>query len=342
MPENPLSRAAILMVLLVVVVIGSWEIYLRYTGVAISYDNGKELWADKRAMVYAPADKATVFIGSSRIKYDLDIDTWRKVTGRNAVQLAVEGTSPVPTLVDLGNDPQFKGKLVVDVTEGLFFSPMPGAGNGKDQRENIAYYKSRTPAQRASFVLNHALESGFVFLDKDFLSLNGELDKLTIPNRPGVFSFPIFPKEFQDCNFDRQNKMADKFLTDTALQHQVQNIWVFVMTMGKMAPHDGPDPVPGILQTVKTAVDKIRARGGEVVFIRTPSSGAMWQGEQHAFPRAKLWEPLLATTHSTGLFFTDHPATDHFVCPEWSHLKPSDAVLYTQALIGELPKSFVE
>jgi hypothetical protein len=25
-----------------------------------------------------------------------------------------------------------------------------------------------------------------------------------------------------------------------------------------------------------------------------------------------------------------------FICPEWSHLKPSDAVLYTKALIGHL------
>lgn len=327
------------MALLVVVVIGSWELYLRHTGVTISYDNGKELWADKRAMVYE--SNATVFIGSSRIKYDLDIDTWAKVTGRKAIQLAVEGTSPVPALEDFGNDARFKGKLVVDVTEGLFFSP-GGAGNGNDQRENIAYYKSRTPAQRASFILNHALESGFVFLDRDFLSINAELDKLRIPNRPGVFVFPNFPKAFSYCSFDRQDKMADKFLTDTSLQHQVQQNWVFVMTMGKMASHDGPSPVPGILQSVKKAVDKIKARGGEVVFVRTPCSGPMREGEEHAFPRAKLWDALLATTHCPGIYYSDYPATAHFVCPEWSHLKPTDAVLYTQALITELPKSFVE
>jgi len=341
MPENSLSRAGILMLLLVVVVIGSWEFYLRHTGVTISYDNGKELWADKRAMVYEPSDKATVFIGSSRIKFDLDIDTWTKMTGRHAIQLATEGSSPVPVLEDLGNDPRFKGKLVVDVTEGLFFSPA-GEGGGI-QGKNITYYKSRTPAQKASFVLNHWLESGFVFLDRDFLSVNAELEKLKIPDRPGIgYEHPPLPMEFGRCNFDRQNKMMDKFLTDTSLQRQVTNFWVFSMKSGKMAPSKGPDPVPGIMQSVKNSVDKIRARGGDVVFIRTPSSGPMWGGEQHVFPRAKLWEPLLATTHSQGVFFADYPATDHFICPEWSHLKPSDAVIYTKALITELPKSFVE
>src|SRR5882672_1892755 len=122
MPANNLSKAAMLALLLIVVVIGGWEVYLRSKGVTISYDNGKELWADKRAMVYEPSDKTTVFIGSSRIKYDLDIDTWQKETGRHAVQLALEGSTPVPVLTDLGNDPRFHGRVVVDVTEVTFYS----------------------------------------------------------------------------------------------------------------------------------------------------------------------------------------------------------------------------
>jgi hypothetical protein len=337
MSEKSLSRAAILMVLLVVLVIGSWELYLRHTGVTVTYDNGKELWADKRAMVYEPSEKATVFIGSSRIKYDLDIATWEKITGKHAIQLAAEGSTPVPVLVDLGNDPKFKGRLVVDVTELLFFSPPKGDDR---QVEYVAYYKSRTPAQRASFVLDHVLESQFVFLNNDFLTLNDELEKLHVPDRPGVFVFPVFPREFSLTGYDRQNKMSPRFVADTSLQHRVQNIWLFIMKMGKLEPPPKADPVPGIMERVKIAVDKIRARGGDVVFIRTPSSGPFLQAEQHGFPRAKLWDPLLAATQSTGVHYTDYAATDHFVCPEWSHLKPADAALYTRALIDELPHSF--
>jgi len=136
--------------------------------------------------------------------------------------------------------------------------------------------------------------------------------------------------------------MDDKFVADTSLQHRVQNIWVFLMNMAKNAPHEGPNPVPGIMQASKDAVDKIRAKGGDVVFIRTPSSGLMGEGEVHAFPREKLWDPLLAMTHCKGFHFRDNPATDHFICPEWSHLKPTDAVLYTNALIAELPGPFVQ
>ena len=56
----------------------------------------------------------------------------------------------------------FKGKLVVDVTEGLFFSSAPG--NARRPVEGMKYFKDRTPAQRAGFHINHLLESQWVDL----------------------------------------------------------------------------------------------------------------------------------------------------------------------------------
>ena len=121
MHNSSLAKAALLAFLIVLLAIAGWEFYLRKQGNAVSYDDMKELWADKRAMVYEPSDKATVFIGSSRNKFDLDVKTWEKMTGEKVVQLAIEGTCPLPVLSDLANDPKFKGKLMIDVTEGLFF-----------------------------------------------------------------------------------------------------------------------------------------------------------------------------------------------------------------------------
>src|ERR1700726_2392565 len=115
-------RAGALALSLSLIAILSWEFYLRHKGNQLTYDDNEALWADKRAMVYDPADKATVFIGSSRIKYDLDITTWRTITGKDAIQLANVGSSPRAVLTDLANDTNFKGNLVVDITEGLFFS----------------------------------------------------------------------------------------------------------------------------------------------------------------------------------------------------------------------------
>src|ERR1700722_5181002 len=149
MTIHPLAKAGILMLILVTTSVASWELYVRHKGFDTSYDDGGPLWSDKRAMVYEPADKATIFIGSSRIKFDVDIDTWQSITGDHAIQLACVGSSPLPQLNDLAADSNFKGKLIIDVTEILFFTTT----SDKTPDENIKYYKNRTPAQRASFVL---------------------------------------------------------------------------------------------------------------------------------------------------------------------------------------------
>jgi hypothetical protein len=87
------------------------------------------------------------------------------------------------------------------------------------------------------------------------------------------------------------------------------------------------------LNSVKNAVGRIRARGGQVLFVRTPASGAVLMGELRGFPRKAYWDRLLATTGCPGVYFADCPATAHLYCPEWSHLSPADAVVYTKNLV---------
>ena len=325
MQEKTLAKSAILMVGLVVAVIISWELYLRNQGIEIAYDDGPPLWSHKRDMVYEAKDKTLVFAGSSRMKYDLDIPTWNKNTRCHAVQLAIEGSSPRPVMEDLANDPNFKGRLIVDATEGLFFS-----NHGfRRPKENIQYYHERTPAQQVSFELNHLLESQFVFLDKDNLSLNAKLDAFEIPSRKGVFMMPIFPIDFQQNTFDRQIYMTEKFEKDTNLQNKVSGIWQFFNSMSAGAPPMSEAEMDAIFQSVKTNIDKIKGRGGEVLFIRPPSSGPELEGELKEFPREKYWDRLLAFTGCQGIHFADYPETKHFICPEDSHLTRRDAGIFT-------------
>ena len=327
MESNSLSKSALLMFVIVLVSLIAWETHLRKIGVTRTYDDGGPLWADKRAQVYGSPDKTAVFIGSSRIKFDLDIPTWESITGIKAVQLACVGSNPVPLMQDLANDKNFKGNLVVDVTEILFFSTAPP--NLERPLEAIKYYKDRTPAQRASFALNHLLESQLAFLDKDNFSLNAYLDKLPIKDRPGVFKFPAFPWQFGRVNYTRQETMVPEFVADTNLHNRVTGIWVFFQKSSKEPPASG-SKLDSILNIVKVSADKIKARGGSVFFVRTPSSGPFWEGEQHGYPRDKYWARILQETGCDGLHFMDYPALNHFVCPEWSHLSPSDAIVFTK------------
>jgi len=332
MSASSISKAAILMVVLVVVSTVSWELYLRNEGLKISYDNTEPLWADKRVMVYEPADKAVVFIGSSRIKYDLDIATWESITGKHAIQLACEGSNPVPVLLNLADDKNFKGNLVIDVTEGLFFSPLEG-NSAERSNKVLRYFKEITPAQKVGFAINHVLESQLVFLDKEDLSLPALLDKLQIPSRKGVMMLPYFPVDFTRVNFSRQAYMTPKMLADTNIQKKVTDIWMMYADMGKRFPPPSGDTLVQMIQVVKAATDKIIARGGKVLFVRTPSSGPYLMGEQMGFPREKYWNKLLEVTGCPGIHFKDYPALDHFICPEWSHLSPADAIIFTKEFI---------
>lgn len=333
MNKNHFAKAAALALLMIVAAAIGWELYLRSRQLNIAYDDGKELWAHKRQLAVDADNKATVFIGSSRIKYDLDIDTWRKLTGEDAVQLACEGTSPLPALDDLAADENFKGKLVIDVTEGLFFSPVSTRRN--DIYGFIEHAKKETPAEKASFMLNEGLESQLVFLDRDNYSLNALLEKLPVKPRDSVFTMPALPVGFGRVTADRQNKMNAEFLSDTAQQNVVKAFWVANRQRNKRPPTHGPE-LDSFMKAVKMGVDKIRNRGGQVLFVRTPSSGPYWMGEQKAFPREQYWDRLLAYTGAPGIHFADYPAIAHFQCPEFSHLSPQDAITFTKHFVTYL------
>jgi hypothetical protein len=326
------KKAGILAVCICLLAMISWEIHLRNIGVPISYDDNEALWSDKRATVYEPSDKATVFIGSSRIKYDLDIPTWENSTGDHAIQLSNVGSSPRPVLADLANDNNFKGRLIIDVTEGSFFSRTV-IYDWKTNRK-IAYYKERTPTQRFSFQVDHVLESQFVFLDQQFYSINALMDKLGVPPRPKVNSGNPFPMEFYPNSFDRQSFMTARFVVDTGLQNQVKAIW-------RRGRANAPPPLTGtaldsIFSSVKFQVAKIKARGGRVLFIRTPSSGPLYQYETKRYPRAEYWDRLLTVTDCPGIYFKDYPELADFECPEDSHLSPNQAVMFTNSFINIL------
>jgi hypothetical protein len=325
-------RAGALALTLSFIAILSWEFHLRQKGNRPTFDDNEALFADKRALVYEPADKTTVFIGSSRIKYDLDVPTWRQITGRDAIQLANVGSSPRAVLTDLANDTSFRGNLVVDVTEGLFFS-LGALYDGRTNKK-IAYYHQRTPTQRFSFQVDHVLESQFVFLDQENFSINAMMDNLPIPPRPEVFPGVYFPMGFTLVSFDRQNIMTPEFIADTNQHNAVKGVWAYGLNR-PFVPLSA-DKLDAIFNSVKTDVDKIRARGGQVLFIKTPCTGRYREEDIKRYPKTAYWDRLLTFTGCKGIYYLDYPETSHFVCPEWSHLTPTDAVLYTKALIREM------
>lgn len=328
---NSFLKASILTLVSVLTFVISWELYWRSQNFALSYNDDESLWAHTRKQIYQSSPSRPVIIGSSRVKFDLDLTTWQRVTGEKPVQLALVGTSPRPLLNDLANDQNFKGTVIIGITEGLFFTP-DGSFPEREATKRVDFYPKWSLSQQLSFHINQILEDNLYFLDEERLSLQPLLTDLPIPPRPETWGGPKFPKEFNVNRFDRQAFMTDALVADTSIQNKVRAVWMDIGAHSPKQSVDGP-LLMAILNSVKQSVDQIRARGGKVVFVRMPSDGLFREAEKRSHPREKYWDRLLAHTQTPGVYFEDYPVLSKYHCPEWSHLAPKDAVTFTQDFI---------
>ena len=116
------------------------------------------------------------------------------------------------------------------------------------------------------------------------------------------------------------------------MSEHTQNVWHQLFTP---KPLDNKS-IGGILVRTKVAVDKIRARGGGVVFVRPPSATDLRVVEDKHLPRAKGWDALLTYTHTNGVHFDDLPPSQNLTLPESSHLSRACATVFTDAFMRSL------
>ena len=331
MHSSRYPKAGLLALALLAGFIIAWETYLRSEGYQLGYNDDEALWAYHHGRIYQTSAASPVIIGSSRVKFGIDLPTWEAAAGAAPVQLAMVGTSPRPVLADLARDEHFKGTVLVGVSEGLFFTPTGGFSE-QQANKGIAYYPKWSPAQRAGFHINRALESRLLFLDEEHFALRNLIPRLRVPNRPGVFSVPPFPIRFTTSGFNRQTSLTPEFLADSSLQNEQRAIWMHIFTKAPKMPMSD-SVLTGIFADTRAAVANIRARGGKVVFVRMPSTGKVWELEKKEFPREKYWDRLLKETGAPGIHFSDFPELARYACPEWSHLSPADARTFTRDLV---------
>src|SRR5205823_12502124 len=121
---------------------------------------------------------------------------FQKGLGKRPIQLAMAGSTVGPVLDDLASDKSFHGTIICSFVPGLFFAP-PGSPPMERAEKGVKRYRNQTPAQRASEYLGIFLEEHVAFLKPDDLSLEGLLNQLPIPNRPGAWSRQLFRLTFK-------------------------------------------------------------------------------------------------------------------------------------------------
>lgn len=338
-PELPWSLTAVVALVLAALGIGGWEAYWRVAQqYEASYRNSDGQWAEARRRIDAREPNATAFIGSSRTLFDIDLDVWEEETGVHGIQLALEGSNPLPVLTDIASDDDFRGLLVVGLTPPLLFLPGMGLRAGV-----LEHYRGETPSQRFGTRLSYPLETTFAFYNLD-TKLFTVLGRQAWPKRPGLpFQQPEVRK-IEHMRRDRQANLWSRVETDPAYNAIVTGTW---RTILENLPPPPPEDVAraafeGMLAQVSDNVAQIRARGGEVVFIRPPSSDFFRAVERKVAPRERVWEPIIGTAKAVGVHFEDYPALSDVRTPEWSHIAAEDKAGWTRALVSILQKRMAE
>jgi hypothetical protein len=90
------------------------------------------------------------------------------------------------------------------------------------------------------------------------------------------------------------------------------------------------------VEDINAMVRNLRARGGNVVFVRAPSSGDRWDLEEQYHPKASNWDQFATASIAPCLHFRDYAAMRDCQCPDESHLDARDSPRFTRSLIDEL------
>ena len=338
-PALPWKRLALIAAAVTLAAAVAWEIRVRAWGYAPTLNDTSDLWAQRREAVQP---ESLVIIGDSRPHFDLDLDELEKGLGKRPIQLALNGSCAYPILADLAADENFRGTIICSVVPGMFFAP--GGPLIANSNKALKRYHNWTPAQRASHYLGMLAEEHIAFLKLDELTLGAFLEKLPIPNRANAQVGPALPPYFESVDRERRSRMVDQCAQPGPLQDRVKYGWIPLFTpppppsyLPKEAFFQGMNAaIEARFRDTTAAVEKIRARGGKVVFVRFPNSGELRKHEDKLTPRVGPWNRLIKESNTPGIYFEDYPELASFDCPEWSHLSYPDSIEFTKRLVPHL------
>lgn len=326
-PARPWSAISLAVMLLTLALTGLWEWRMRALELTPG-DLGESApaWAEQRRRIDSEPVKVAI-VGDSRILFDTNLDRFERLTGIRPLQLALAGTNGRPFLEDLAADPKFKGVVIVGMAELAYFREGVGL-----MKTALDHGRWESPADRASFLIHRELARRLALLDDDY-RLSNLVDRLDPNLRPAVEGPYNDVWKIGQRVDDRQTWLWPRIEHDPRLRAHARAAWG-----GFKAPVVAKDVIAMTLARTRAAVAKIRARGGEVVFVRPPDAPQLRVNEEKEIPRARGWDALLVAAQAKGVHFDDLPAAQGLTIPEWSHLSRVCAVVFTDAYVRRLAR----
>ena len=323
-PAKPWGRVMIAVAVMLLAGVAALEANARRLQLrAGDLDNSQVAWIKERVRSET-ADVAIV--GDSRILFDTDLDRFEALTGVRPVQLAIHGTSALTLLEDVASNEAFRGLLIVGLADTMFFQPFDGYGEYVRRRGDFT-----SPSGRASIEIDHVLQRRLAFLDSSY-RLSVLAHRLDPDFRAGVEGPKHDIWKVAEVGEQRQTHLWPRIETDERLREHARWAW---KGFKEKYPYT-PELIAKGHKRAVAAVQAIRARGGEVVFVRPPSGPQLRVNEEAQVPKARGWDTLLRNTGSVGVHIDDLPAAQNLTLPEWSHLNRECATVFTDAYVRRL------
>ena len=326
-PPLPWAKMLGIAVLVVLVLTAFWEWRSRGLGYDVG-DLGDDpaAWSAQWRRLAAEQPPA-VIIGDSRILFDTNLDLFQKMTGVRPVQLALEGTNARPLLEKIAGT-NYKGLVIVGIADQSYFRDDIGVG-----AKSVKAADWISPSARISSALYQGLRRHFAFLDDDnrMSYTIAKLDRGWVKGARGPYDDVWKVGETHD---DRQFFLWPQMEKDAFTRAQTERMWMIIYHLG----HPDAPLIARTLEKTRAAVAAIRARGGEVVFVRPPSGAALRAVEDSMLPRTAGWDPLMKAANVRGVHADDLPAVKGIAIPEMSHVSAACQKVFTDAYVRALTK----
>lgn len=316
------GRTWLLALVFCVSLLACLEGYFRFAGHRPSVMDDKSLWAYWRQKASGIGTNAIVLLGNSRMQLGFSLDAWKQMfPDQTVLQLAVDGSNPAPVLQDLASDPAFHGIVICDIEAWTIL--------GKDwmgpETEYLSYFhKQWGPAKETECVLRTILQRHIVLLNPGLSP--GESIGLIVRGR---FPGPQYLRMRPDRSVQADYKLADVEMQKHRWRRLNRGMMVALKGASRQQWHED-------IKDFSRWVQRIRARGGNVIFVRFPSSGEVREIEEQYFPKTAFWDDFAELVGAECIHYEEVPSLRGFRCPEDSHLDERDAPRFTQSLAEEL------
>ena len=302
------------------------EDHWRAAGFEPTVTDGPALWGHHRQAADRLSPDGVALVGSSRMQVGFHPATFRRMfPGREVVNVSMSGNMPGGVLEDLANDPDFRGTVVCDLVAGHLYPEQFEAG-----RELAAQGRAAGPGGRWSAYFAALAQSRLACLQPN-VGWRVVLDKWLDGREPSVSYRRVLadrsrPTDYASLPEKTRNRVrrsrVKKTLSKTHALRDFKEWRKHAVALGEL-------------------VAKIRGRGGDVAFVRFPTTAEHWDSTAVSYPREQFWDRLRRYTGARTVHFRDLPETRDLTCPDTSHLDAADTPVFTEAVLTELKRVHV-